>query len=192
MSIGLIPPWSSQTALSVFLGMDSKINAPQFLGMALNEKGEVALLDRIPADSRLCTVRLGGWCKTNNRRSDSRSLFVVSACALAGCSSHAIKDKFYQKLRDFLRTPRRSYIVSFVENMNSRVRRMSSNDVLLRSSFGLDSGRLEPLLIPVQAINCFSKIVSRRSRRCTTWCPPSSSYGWTQIDETTICYKWPG
>lgn len=60
MSIGLIPPWSSQTALSVFLGMDSKINAPQFLGMALNEKGEVALLDRIPADSRLCTVRLGG------------------------------------------------------------------------------------------------------------------------------------
>ncbi|TNN07625.1 Retrovirus-related Pol polyprotein from type-2 retrotransposable element R2DM, partial [Schistosoma japonicum] len=55
------------------------------VGIALSRRAELALLDWIPVDSRLCAVRLNGTVRTRKDRDTRRCLFVVSAYAPTDC-----------------------------------------------------------------------------------------------------------
>ncbi|VDP38089.1 unnamed protein product, partial [Schistosoma margrebowiei] len=73
------------------------------VGIALSPRAELALLDWIPVDSRLCAVRLNGTVRIRKDRDTRRSLFVVFAYSPTDCSSDYVKDEFYRKLSDLLR-----------------------------------------------------------------------------------------
>lgn len=61
------------------------------VGMAL--RVDAALLEWIPVDRQLCTARLGGSSRVNNRRLDRSNLFVISTHVPTGCGPDTVKER---------------------------------------------------------------------------------------------------
>lgn len=85
-------------------------------GMTLGERNEVAVLEWIPIDSRLCPEK---------QRSDRHNLFVVSTYTLVDCSSEEFKGTLHQNRHDLVRTTRRGDIVILAGDTNVRLSRLS-------------------------------------------------------------------
>lgn len=79
----------------------------------------------------------------NNHCSDRQIVFVALAYAPTDCSLHSVKDDFYQKPHDPLRTARRSDTLICAVCVIPRVGRLLSNKATLRGPFGLHSYRSE-------------------------------------------------
>lgn len=109
-AIRLTFPICHSVKLHLRLSGDSEASASG-VSMALSERPEVALLDWMPADGRLCTERLRGSCKFASSSPHGRNLFVVSVFGPIDCSPNAIKSIFYDMLHKLLRTAKRSEIV---------------------------------------------------------------------------------
>lgn len=60
------------------------------VGASLSERAGVTLLFRVPADCRLCTVKIKDSFKANNRRSARYNMLFVSAYASTNCVPGAI------------------------------------------------------------------------------------------------------
>lgn len=102
-------------------------------GMAVSERAKVALLDRIPINSRFCTTRLSDSCKVNKGRSDGHNFFVASEYAPTDCNPDVVKEASYQKLHSL---SRRAILVG---DMNAREDRLFSNEAYLGGLFDIDS-----------------------------------------------------
>ncbi|CAH8661049.1 unnamed protein product [Schistosoma margrebowiei] len=86
-------------------------SGPAGVGVALSARAEAALIDWIPINSQLCTVRLESSIKVRSNRREKRCLFVISAYAPTDCGPDAIKDDFYHQLSVLLQKLRSTDIV---------------------------------------------------------------------------------
>ncbi|TNN21292.1 hypothetical protein EWB00_010463, partial [Schistosoma japonicum] len=111
--INLISPYQNKEAARFTLRVSGSPDAASRglagVGIALSRRAELALLDWIPVDSRLCA-----------NRDTRRCLFVVSAYAPTDCSSDEVKDELYSKLTDLLQKTRRSDIVIMAGDLNAQ------------------------------------------------------------------------
>lgn len=92
--IHLISPTNSSVTFRLRLSADPEVVASGVAGVGVAE-AEAALLNWIPVDSQIRSVRLRGSCKVNHSRSNRHNLFAVSACMPTGCSPDAIKGTVY-------------------------------------------------------------------------------------------------
>ena len=167
------------------------------VGIVLSSIAEASLLEWIPVDSRLCAVRLKGSCRRSRLREETRNLFVIAAYAPTDCSSDAVKDGFYQRLHDLLRTIPRSDVVILAGDLNARVGRLSADESHLGGCFGLECSRSdngERLLSLCSEHRLFlsSTNFKHSKRRSATWRPPSPAISWGQLDHIAISYSWRG
>ncbi|CAH8650188.1 unnamed protein product [Schistosoma margrebowiei] len=113
------------------------------VGIALSPRAELALLEWIPVDSRLCAVRLNGTVRIRKDRDTRRCLFVVSAYSPTDCSADDVKDEFYRKLSDLLRKARRSDVVIMAGDFNAQVGKLSEMERHLGGSYGVVAQRTD-------------------------------------------------
>ncbi|PXX94074.1 hypothetical protein DF185_23100, partial [Marinifilum breve] len=113
------------------------------VGIALSPRAELALLEWIPIDSRLCAVRLNGTVRTRKDRDTRRCLFVVSAYSPTDCSSDDVKDEFYRKLSDLLRKAKRSDVVIVAGDFNAQIGKLSERERHLSGSYGVVAQRTD-------------------------------------------------
>ena len=176
---------------------EAAVSGQAGVGIALSSRAEPALLEWIPVDSRICAVRLKGSCRKSRFRTETRNLFVVAAYAPTDCSSDAVKDDFYQRLHNLLRSVPRTDIVVLAGDLNARVGRLTSFESHLGGRFGLDCQRTDNgdrllSLCSEHRLFLVSTNFRHSKRHCATWRPPSSLSSWSQLDHIAVSYSWRG
>ena len=101
------------------------------VGIVLSERSVAALLYWIPANSRLCAVRLEGTIHKNRQRRIKRCLFVISAYAPTNSSSDNLKDMFYDQSTAFINQSTSSDIVILVGDLNVQAGKFSPSEYCL-------------------------------------------------------------
>ncbi|CAH8665504.1 unnamed protein product [Schistosoma curassoni] len=167
------------------------------VGIALSPRAELALLDWIPVDSRLCAVRLNRTVRIRKDRDTRRCLFVVSAYSPTDCSSDGVKDEFYRKLSDLLRKAKRSDVVIVAGDFNAQVGKLSAGERHLGGSYGVvaqrtDNGDRLLQLCSDNRLFLANTNFKHKEKHLLTWRPPNSSQRWTQIDHIAISHRWRG
>ena len=188
---------SSRYTLRVSGSPDAASRGLAGVGIALSPRAELALLDWIPVDSRLCAVRLNGSVRTRKDREIRRCLFVVSAYSPTDCSSDDIKDEFYRKLSDLLREARRSDVVIVAGDFNAQVGKLSEREGHLGGSYGVmakrtDNGDRLLQLCSDNRLFLANTNFKHKEKHLLTWRPPNSSQRWTQLDHIAISHRWRG
>ncbi|TNN13054.1 Craniofacial development protein, partial [Schistosoma japonicum] len=181
--INLISPYQNKEAARITLRVSGSPDAASRslagIGIALSRRAELALLDWIPVDSRLCAVRLNGTVRTRKDRNTRRCLFVVSAYAPTDCSSDEVKDEFYSKLSDLLQKARRSDIIIMAGDFNAQVGRLSENERHLGGCYGVaaqrtDNGDRLLQLCSDNRLFLANTNFRHKEKHLLTWQPPKS------------------
>ncbi|CAH8544172.1 unnamed protein product [Dicrocoelium dendriticum] len=95
--LSLRPPPATLVALC--LSGDAASNANQAsVGIVLSPRAENALIDWIPVNSRMCSLRLSVSFQASKLRGDERCLFVIAIYASTNSSTNPTKDEFYHQL----------------------------------------------------------------------------------------------
>ncbi|KAA3676475.1 uncharacterized protein DEA37_0004434 [Paragonimus westermani] len=153
------------------------------VGIALSSRAEQGLLDWIPVISRLCAVRLNTSVKICRRKSERRSIFIISACAPTDSCPDATKDAFYEALVDLLRQSKHSDIIILAGDFNAQLGRLSPDEKRLGGMFGVRAQRTdngERLL----------QLCASHGKGTVTWRPPCASQPWTQLVHVAVSYRW--
>lgn len=110
------------------------------MGIAVSPRAEAALLDCIPMNSRMFTVRLAVSFKVFKSRGDKRCLFVIEVYAPKNCNADSVKDDFYHQLNAILGYRKSTDIVCFLAVvLNAQVGKLSANELLLDGQHGVVS-----------------------------------------------------
>ncbi|RTG85806.1 uncharacterized protein DC041_0013076 [Schistosoma bovis] len=165
--------------------------------IVLSPRAELALLEWIPVDSRLCAVRLNGTVRIRKDRDTLRCLFVVSAYSPTDCSADDVKDEFYRKLSDLLLKARRSDVVIVAGDFNAQVGKLSDRERHLGGFYSVVAQRTDngDRLLQLCSDNCLflaNTSFKDKEEHLLTWRPPNSSQRWTQIDHIAISHRWRG
>ncbi|KAA3677333.1 uncharacterized protein DEA37_0002776 [Paragonimus westermani] len=107
------------------------------VGIALSHRAEQCLIDWIPVNSRLCTVKLNTSIKTCRRNSEKCCVFIILAYVLKGSCSDAVKDAFCVALIDLLRQTKHSDNIVLAGNPNAQLGRLSPEEERLGGMFGV-------------------------------------------------------
>lgn len=92
-----------------------------------------------PSRHPVCSLKLRGSRRVNNRRSHRHDLLLLSQYGPTDWNLDAAKDTFCQRLHGLLGTTKRGDIVILVDGVNARVGRLSSNETHIKGPFGLHS-----------------------------------------------------
>ena len=112
------------------------------VGIALSHQAKSSLIDWIPINSRLCTVRLESSIK-KGRNNEKMTMFVISAPSLTDCSSHEMKDEFYFHLTNLLHKARRTDIVVLAGDLNAQVGRLDADERRLGGPHSIGTTRTD-------------------------------------------------
>lgn len=140
-------PYQDKEASGFILWVSrSRCAAPHCLavvGIALSPWAELALLDWITVDSRLCAVQLNRTVRTRKDRDTRRCLFVISAYSPTNCSSDHVKDEFCGKISGLLQNVRRCDVVIVAHDFNAQLAELSEMERHLGGSDGVMTQRTD-------------------------------------------------